>query len=658
VLAALQPTTSPAAPAPASHHLTLRLDPAAGRLEGLDRLSLPPTHRGALALELGEGLELQAVRARGRALPFTREGARVRLALPPGTATLELRYAGRLAGAEPPRVASEGSWLPGEFAWYPRLGWSDALEVEIRTPAGQRTALTGVLQREAPDGEGARALYAAYPGEPPTLFAGPWQCQGREHAGLHLRACFHAEAAALAPAYLDDAARHIDHYAARLGPYAYAGFDMLSGPDPVGLGYPGLTYVSRDILPLPFMRARSLPHEVLHNWWGNGVRVRTAGGNWAEGLTTYQSDYGLADTAARERMRREWLRDLAALPPAADQPLSAFVTKAHARDQVVGYGKGAFVFHMLEQQLGTPAFDAGLRRFYAAQRGREAGWAELRAAFEATSGQRLDAFFSQWLSRPGAPALALQNVAWREDGLSLTLAQTQPGAPYVLRVPVAVDTERGRETHVVALEGTRTRVRLDTRARPVALQVDPAADLFRRLVPGERAPILRDLLLQSAPQVVLVNVPEEAVPAARALAAQLLPDAAAPVAAEAWDRTRPALLLGVGRPEAVAAALGLPPPALPAEARGTDGPGGSAGAADPGGVSASTGPAASALAWAAPGAAAPTVVVAAADRAALEALTRPLRHYGAESWVRFDGARLRDKGLWPATVDNDLSARR
>ncbi|WP_064736085.1 M1 family metallopeptidase [Azohydromonas australica] len=639
LLAAL-PLAAAAAPAPpptAAHHLTLHLDPAAGRLQGHDRLTLPAGYRGALLLELGEALELQSATAQGRALPFTREGERVRIALPPGTASLELRYTGRLAGAEAPRIAAEGSWLPGDFAWYPRLDWSDALQVEVHTPAGQQAALTGALRREDHTGEGTRAVYAAYPGEPPTLFAGPWQCQARQHRGLRLRACFHAEVASLAGAYLDDAARHIDRYAAQLGPYAYAGFDMLSGPDPVGLGYPGLTYVSRAILPLPFMRARSLPHEVLHTWWGNGVRVRTGGGNWAEGLTTYQSDYGLADAAARERMRREWLRDHAALPSDADQPLTAFVTKAHARDQVVGYGKGAFVFHMLEQQLGTPAFDAGLRRFYAAQRGREAGWAELQSAFEAASGQRLDAFFRQWLTRAGAPALALRDVAWRDDGLSLSLAQTQAGAPYALRVPVAVDTELGRETHWVTLEGAAARVELATRARPVGLQVDAQADLFRRLVPGERAPILRDLLLQPSAQAVLAGVPADAIPTAQALAAQLLPDAAAPVEPGAWDRARPALLLGVGRPEAVAAALGLPPPALPAESAGAG---------------------ASALAWAVPGAAAPTVAVAAADRAALEALLRPLRHYGAQSWVRFDGARLLDQGLWPVAADNALSARR
>ncbi len=53
----------PVAPPTASHHLTLRLDPAAGRLQGHDRLTLPAGHRGALLLELGEALELQSATA-------------------------------------------------------------------------------------------------------------------------------------------------------------------------------------------------------------------------------------------------------------------------------------------------------------------------------------------------------------------------------------------------------------------------------------------------------------------------------------------------------------------------------------------------------------------------------------------------------------------
>jgi hypothetical protein len=52
------------------------------------------------------------------------------------------------------------------------------------------------------------------------------------------------------------------------------------------------------------------------------------------------------------------------------------------------------------------------------------------------------------------------------------------------------------------------------------------------------------------------------------------------------------------------------------------------------------------------------VVVAAADTAALQAVAPRLHRYGAQSWVRFDGARLRDQGRWAAAADNALAARR
>jgi hypothetical protein len=41
-------------------------------------------------------------------------------------------------------------------------------------------------------------------------------------------------------------------------------------------------------------------------------------------------------------------------------------------------------------------------------------------------------------------------------------------------------------------------------------------------------------------------------------------------------------------------------------------------------------------------------VVAGQDAAALEALVRPLPHYGGQSWLVFDGAKLLERGVWVA----------
>ncbi len=44
----------------------------------------------------------------------------------------------------------------------------------------------------------------------------------------------------------------------------------------------------------------------------------------------------------------------------------------------------------------------------------------------------------------------------------------------------------------------------------------------------------------------------------------------------------------------------------------------------------------------------PLLVVSARDAAALEALQRPLPHYGRQSWLVFDGSKAIDRGIWPA----------
>jgi hypothetical protein len=40
-------------------------------------------------------------------------------------------------------------------------------------------------------------------------------------------------------------------------------------------------------------------------------------------------------------------------------------------------------------------------------------------------------------------------------------------------------------------------------------------------------------------------------------------------------------------------------------------------------------------------------VVSARDVAALQALARPLPHYGRQSWLVFEGSKAVDRGIWP-----------
>jgi len=55
-----------------------------------------------------------------------------------------------------------------------------------------------------------------------------------------------------------------------------------------------------------------------------------------------------------------------------------------------------------------------------------------------------------------------------------------------------------------------------------------------------------------------------------------------------------------------------------------------------------------AQAWAVPGGEAPLAIVSVRDAPALAALSRPLPHYGAQSFVVFDGAKAVERGVWPS----------
>ncbi|MCK5622823.1 MAG: M1 family peptidase, partial [Alphaproteobacteria bacterium] len=627
-----------------------QLDPDSGNLEVTDVLTV--RGRAALEFRLAPWLEVEGLLLDGQRAGIARAGGTWRVPLPDtGVHRVELRLRGVVPplppgggrGASPSAVSgAEGSYLSGYAGWIPVTDddWT-AYRLTVEVPAPYRAVATGRLEEEILGETANRAVFAAdYPAEPPALFAGPYTVRERHEHGIRMRTYFHRELDELSAGYLDDAGRYLLRFQEQIGPYPFRDFHIVSSPLPVGLGFPNLTYIGRMVLPLPFMRGRSLAHEVLHNWWGNGVAPDYAAGNWAEGLTTYMADYALAVEEGAGKaleMRLGWLRNYAALPADRDVPVTSFTSKRHDAGQVIGYDKVAFIFHMLRDELGEAVFTDGLRLFWQRQRFRVAGWSELRRAFEEVAGRNLAWFFDQWLRRTGAPRLNLGDVRMREDGnafqVTLTIRQDSPA--YKLAIPVAIDTDAGQERRRIVLDATETTATLELNARPSAVRIDPEHDLFRRLLPGEAPPILRDVTLAAEALTVIAADEAGAVRVARQLAARLL-DTPVQLGPDDLSKLERAPLLIVGttpQVEAFLARAGLDGVPDSLAGRGT------------------------ARVWTARrGNGEPLLVVAVDDVQALEALLRPLPHYGGKSYLVFDGRRAVDMGTWPV-LQSPLSRR-
>ena len=398
--------------------LDLRLDPATREFAATARLA---DRAGLRGFRLAPEFEIVALSIDGRAARPSRRGAVV--TLPRGTRQVAVRYRATLKplvaldhrevlADRSATAAPEGSFLPAAAGWYPDVGALFSYRVSLSLPAGQKGLVPGEIVKESDGADGYRAEFAfAEPVEGIDLMAGPYvlaehrlKLPGGRY--VKLRTWFHPELGDLAPAYLDDSARYIERYSRLIGDYPFAMFSIVSSPTPTGFGMPMLTYLGRDVLRLPFIRATSLGHEILHNWWGNGVYPDWPRGNWSEGLTTFLADYAYKEDegeAPARDMRMGWLRDYAAVPPGEDFALKDFTSRQHGIASIIGYNKAAMVFLMLRDRIGKDAFERGLRLFWQRHRFKTAGWAELEAAFSEASGQPLADFFRSWVLQRGTP---------------------------------------------------------------------------------------------------------------------------------------------------------------------------------------------------------------------------------------------------------------
>ena len=519
-----------AAPTLPHHDLQVSLDPAAGRIHVTDRLHLPAALGRSVDLRLGAAFTLHSDDAQLERLDAPRGGQfrHYRLQLPAATRSVSLRYSGRIMAA--PRSAehgmpravldADGAYLDGASGWVAWIGDTPAtFSLSVALPADWQAISQG---RRSADG---RRWQADTPQDDIYLLAGRFTRSARAHGEITLDTWLLDDDPALAERYLAVMGQYLDFYSALIGPYPYPRFAVVENRWQTGYGMPSFTLLGSRVLRLPFILHSALPHEILHNWWGNGVWVDARAGNWSEGLTAYLADHLIqeAQGGGAEYRRKLLERYTSFAADGRDLALRDFRSRHSDATQAVGYGKALMLFHMLRRQIGDAAFVAGLRTLWQRHRFSAAGFDEVAAALQSTaSGDALD---PRWRDTPGAPQLVIAglDVQPTADGhrLRLTLRQSQPGAPYPLNVPVAVQLDGGGVERLLLRLDAREATLTHRFARaPLRVDVDPQFDLFRRLDPGEQPPSLARLF--GAPTQWLIL--PAAAPAAERAAWQALAD--------------------------------------------------------------------------------------------------------------------------------------
>ena len=412
-------------------------------------------------------------------------------------------------------ITSQGIYLAGSTYWYPRFdNHLVTFSLDVQLPQSWNIMSQGTRFRyDKKEGWTYVGWESKEPQDEIYLIGGKFSEYLGQAGYIKTMVLLRKPDEKLANKYLDTATQYLEMYNKLLGPYPYKKFALVENFWETGYGMPSFTLLGSKVIRFPFILHSSFPHEILHNWWGNGVFVDFNSWNWSEGLTAYLSDHLVKEQRGQGlEYRRSTLQKYTDyVDRNKDFPLTEFRSRHSPVTEAVGYGKSSMFFHMLRRQLGDENFLNGLRELFRGEKFKFGDTGILKKYFSKAYGKNLKNEFSQWIERIGAPELRVSNPSAQKDGkgfrLKATIKQTHSGDAYQLNVPIAVylkDYEKAFQT-TVFMDEKHLDLSLNVPALPLRIDVDPEFDLFRRLDRNEIPPALSQAFGSDKALIVLPN---------------------------------------------------------------------------------------------------------------------------------------------------------
>lgn len=388
-------------------------------------------------------------------------------------------------------VSEQGVYLSPSSYWYPYVKTDfETLTIKAHLPkdwtsitSGVETSITNGASLKTQTWEISKPIDRVF------FIANKFSVSEEKYKGILLQTFFHEDISSHSASYLAKLKEYIDVYLNYFGLYPYEKFAVISNFFSTGYGMPGFTLLDKNIIPYQFIVDTSLGHELLHNWWGNGVYVDWSKGNWCEGLTTYQADY-LYETfkgpSEAQQYRLEALREYNNyVTKAKSFPVKDFRSRYDRVSKSIGYGKVMMIFYMLEEKLGTMTFDMGIQELVRTGLFNTFAWSDIEDAFERVSGQNLTQFFNQWVNYND-----IIDLSYGLSGRQLSIEQ-KTNKPYEFNLEVLLERKDGsKQLEVFEVSQEKENFDLSSFGEIEDFQIDPNFKLMRVITQRENPPSL------------------------------------------------------------------------------------------------------------------------------------------------------------------------
>ena len=331
----------------------------------------------------------------------------------------------------------------------------------------------------------------------------------------------------------DAAAKAIEFFAERFGPFPYSHLSLTQMPGRASQGWPELIFLSsyafldeqqREQLHFDSQRSllqESIPaHETAHQWWGDLIGWSSYRDQWfSEGLANYSAMMMLQDKnppgfrEIMEQYRDDLLeKNKDGMTPVDAGPVTLGTRLLSSRFpegyEAISYGRGTWLFHMLRTMLddaggapgkrnlgpGEEPFVRALKKLRQQYEGKTISTRELLDVFAEDLPQSLryegkkslDWFLDGWVNGTAVPRLELKAARFTAKGSAQTVAGTilQKDAPRDLITSVPVyGVASGRQLEFlgrVFADGEESSFRLSVPAGVHKIVLDPFETVLRQ----------------------------------------------------------------------------------------------------------------------------------------------------------------------------------
>ena len=386
-----------------------------------------------------------------------------------GANTLEFTYKKDIKGLDKEYISLLGDW-------YPKIKNGCAYKITTSLDKGYKTVY------EDTKNEVDKVTFIA---------SQKFVINNKKYNNIDIKTYFLEGNKKLSLVYLDKTIEYIKLYEELIGKFPYEKFRIVENVNTTGYSMPTYTLVGSRILNKPYLVNQSLGHEILHQYFGNSIFSTLHKGNWVEGLTTYLADdyykkLNGDDIINRKIVLNEYDNYVNL---EKDFPISEFNYRFDKSSMLIGYSKLSFVFHMLENKIGSKEFANLIKKLYKEFKFKTLDLKQLIAFFNNNTQMDLSPFFNQWLYKKGIIDFKIENVSnyYNKDGfwMSFDVIQDEKNF-YEFDLPITVNTYDEQVNKRIKINSFKQTIKLNFSSEILEIYFDKNIDLFRKLFKKEK----------------------------------------------------------------------------------------------------------------------------------------------------------------------------